>query len=481
MSLLSAPSIVINTDTVGVDDDTVCIDTKIRSSLASQPWSQNQLSKQRHQKYKISRDERRQKRRDNRRCFLLFAPWGDQGLGIQAREYARFLGGLGFRIVIFSHQPAKTPAKSNPVLQASAAEWELDNVQVYYSQHKREQVPMHEITQFVKEYQVTDALLLEVRFKFMFHLAYTLHNLKTRVYAIPNIELVRRSEIKYFNEDIFEAVLCNNTYTREILEKWHVQPNKLRPFPFMITDRPTTNVKVLGRTVNFLLVGGMNSISRKQSDKVVAAFLRSNCVGACQLTVTHQGCDTLSSKFVNMCRNSKNIRLITQHLSRADVDKLYNTHHVVIFCSRAEGIGIALHEAMARGCAVLALGTNINREIMIRNITGWIVPEVAERFNQQTARMVGNDEMVVPTHTFDIDTLSMLISNIATSPSDVKLAMNLAPLYYYHYQLLAAVLQFKALQFTRLATTQPEIAEIAQFRPKSWPTTRRLKPPKCIE
>lgn len=428
-----------------------------RTLMATRPWSTAHKTKRSIQVAKLP----------PARCFLIVAPWGDQGLGVQAREYAKFLVGVGFRAIVYSNKPYKLPstvstpstagtrqgAKAKcPPLQASASEWVIDGVTVVYAEETREHMKIDRVLSLVEEQGVTDALLLEVRYQTMFRLAFELHQapVPVRVYAVPNIELVRRSEIRYFNEPIFEAVLCNNNYTKEVLARHNVDPSKLRHFPFMLTDPPIGTPTAIGHITRFLLVGGMNAVSRKQADLVVRAFAsmtsRFGTASRASLTITCQGCDRLPAEMLKTVKSHRNITLIFRHQSYAEIQALYNTHHVVLFCSRAEGIGIGLHEAMSRGCATIALGTPINRELMFRGANGWVLQERICRDFASARRRVGNDEMVVPTHSFSVDDLAMLMYNVASSPSDLSVAMALAPIVYYHYQLLASVVQMHSLR-----------------------------------
>lgn len=439
------------------DDDTL----RTRACLPGQPWSQTR---------------RVVKKPD--RVFMIFAPWGDQGLGIQAREYAKFLTALSWRVVIYSHFPAKGIKKTEPKqqstqsvllqrlssglidttlrpLQASTDEWCLPKVKVVYSKNTRENTDASHMIQIARTEGVTDVMLLELQYTPIFRLAHRLAAASLRVYAVPNIELVRKSEVLAFNDAMFFRVLCNNINTYQTLVRHGVHVSKLVHFPFFLMDRPVMPAKLPTTTVKFLLIGGMNAFSRKQAGQVIDAFAavtrRVGCETLASLTVTVQDCETVPPAALKAARAFGNISILRGHQTHEQIRALYRTHHIVLFCSRAEGIGIGLHEAMHHGCAVLAIGSPINRELMVRGMTGWTLSASPQH---NMGRLVGNDQMIVPCYGLNLTELQMMIFNLATSPADVIAAMYTAPVFYHNYQRLAAVLQRWALQIqdTGLAT-----------------------------
>lgn len=430
------------------DEDTL----RTRAFLPGQPWSQT-----------------RQVAKKSERVFMIFAPWGDQGLGIQAREYAKFLTALSWRVVVYSHFPAKGVKKTEPPavatksvllqrlssgtpdtacrpLQASVDEWCLPKVKVVYSKNTRENTDVSHMIQIIRAEGVTDIMLLELQYAFMFRLACRLAAVNVRVYAVPNIELVRKSEVLAFNGPMFFRVLCNNIYTYHTLVRHGVHLSKLAHFPFFLMDRPTMPARLPTTTVKFLLIGGMNAFSRKQAGTIIDAFAavtrRIGRETLASLTITVQDCETVPPAALKAARALSNIAIVRGHQTHDQIRSLYRTHHIVLFCSRAEGIGIGLHEAMQHGCAVLALGTPINREIMVRGMTGWTLAATPQH---NMGRLIGNDQMIVPCYSLHPIELQLMIFNLATSPADVIAAMYTAPVFYHNYQRLAAVLQRWAL------------------------------------
>lgn len=334
------------------------------------------------------------------RTFLVFAPWCDQGLGVQAREYVAWLTEIGFKAVVFACQPSKPSGRrAPPRMQADPAEWAAGPaVPIEYAAASRERVSREALVAFAREHRVTDALMLEPCRRPIFVLSAALAAAGVRVYAVPNIEMVRRCELDYFRDLGFARVLCNNDYTKDVLAYFRVPDDKLVAFPFALRDtRPERAAPHRrGDPVRFLLVGGMNADRRKQATRVMQAFAEARLGGRATLTVLCQGVDVVRPP----PQLQRSIQVRTGHLSYADVMREYAAHHVVLMMSRAEGIGIGFHEALRAGCGVVTLDVAMYREMVLHEKTGWLVKALGED-GVVGAKLIGNDDPIVRTYTFD--------------------------------------------------------------------------------
>ncbi len=341
------------------------------------------------------------------RVFLLFAPWCDQGLGIQARNYVQWLTSMQYRVVVFACTPSK------PTRQACPEEWTVpDSVHVHLSAYNRETVPATELIDAVRQHNVTDALMLETCHANMFTLSHALVAQCVRVFAVPNIEMVRRTEIQKF--DVFSRVLCNNQYTMDVLQYFKV-PSPTCLFPFALhpeADVPLASLYQPNEPIRFLLVGGLNAEKRKQVNKVVMAFQKAfKSASEAQLTVLIQGGHQLA-------KMPQNVTVVNRHLPYADVLEHYAQSHIVIMCSRAEGIGLAFHEALRSRCAVLTLNVAMFKELIAPNVNGWLIKCEVEP-GEVGAQQLGNDSPIVHTYTFQIANLTAALTTIKSMATDI--------------------------------------------------------------
>jgi glycosyltransferase involved in cell wall biosynthesis len=380
------------------------------------------------------------------RTFMLFAPWCDQGLGYQAHAYVHWLRAMDFSVCIFACAPSKRSGRTAPPnMQADATEWVIEGVDIFHCNVNRESVPPEVVLQYAREQHVTDAMMLEVCHRNIFTLASALHRAAgIRIYAVPNIEMVRRTELDIFVATPWTAILCPNQHAVEIMTYFLIKQRseKRRPATTSRIEQLPTRLPEDASTpratiyngqgpVRFLLVGGMNAEKRKRATLVVEAFTRAlggrNTVA--HLTVLAQGDDlspklrpTPSSKQPGLTtvgpRLPTNVSIVHRHLSYADIQQFYATHHVLVMVSRAEGLGLAFYEAMRHGLATITLNSPMYREIVLNGQTGWYLKAEWEA-DLSGARAIGNPDSIVQTYSFNGRDLLELFKVVAQSGSAV--------------------------------------------------------------
>lgn len=348
------------------------------------------------------------------RKFMIFAPWCDQGLGVQAKSYVGWFQKLGYAVCVYACSPRKVSVTSINRMQADPNEWATE-IKVLYDARSRETVPAADVARFCTDNSVTDVLMLETCHKNSFVISARLSQKNVRVYAVPNIELVRTSELPYFREARFHRILCSNEYTRDILRRLGVPKRKLAHFPFAIEDVPKkvplAEKHVGDEPVRFLIVGGMNCERRKQASKVIASFIAAfpQPTARATLTVLCQGIEAPRAVV------RPDVRVVKGHTPYAHVLQHYANSHIVIMLSRAEGIGLCTHEALRAGCALLTMTTPLFSQLVAPGLNGFMIKGEIER-GAAPARLVGNHESVIRTYTFRVRGLASAFRTIVTPP-----------------------------------------------------------------
>jgi glycosyltransferase involved in cell wall biosynthesis len=231
--------------------------------------------------------------------------------------------------------------------------------------------------------------------------------------------------------------LCVNQHTLDNLQYFKVPVTLLKLWPFQLHDRPHHQAPACDKQMRFLIVGGFNADKRKQARKVMQAFAfayrdRTDV----HLTVLSQG----GSDFAQIPPTFPNITVKVGPRSYAEIVAEYQQHHVVIMCSRAEGLGLPFYEAMRAGCAVISLNTAMFREVVTDN--GWLIKAQTEPvLLGQT--LIGNDDAIVHTYTFEPVALTKLLQQL--TPPQIALAQAAARAKY-EQSLEGAVDQWKAFK-----------------------------------
>lgn len=296
------------------------------------------------------------------RNIMLIVPWCDQGLGIQARNYYRLLQDR-YRVFIFSFCPYSVDDARK--LQNDPAEW--TGPTVYYSKNIREKITDEELTTCITAWNIGKCLIPETCWPRVFEIAKSMRGWGVKCYAIPNIEIVRKDEM--YKHEYFYRILCNNRLCERIFKDCGFG-DRTRMVGYGIPNRRVARPPHSG-PLRFLCLGGLNAFTRKHVVEVTQAYvLARRTVADITLTVTVQ-------KFYNgeldAYKATPGFRLITDHLSTADIEALYTDSDVVIQVSKQEGLGLGFYEALSYGCPVLTLDTPPHNEVVRNGVNGWTI------------------------------------------------------------------------------------------------------------
>lgn len=297
----------------------------------------------------------------------IVCPWGDQGLGIQCREYYDILTKCGFKISIFSFKPYHaTP--DNPKLQADPTEWNYPNI--YYHSEVREKIDVNDFIKYLHTYHISKMIIVETCYPKVFELAHICHMLQIKVIAIPNLETMRYNEI--YQHNIFDKIVCNNQMTYNLLSKYY--PNKVSLIGFRILNKNFTLQKKWDNNYSFFCSGGLNSLTRKNIDKILKAFKdleNEHKINNFKLYVYVQGVEVPHD--IEKYRSDNIIFKVGQQ-SYHDIVDLYKKHDIFIHMGDHEGLGLGFYESITCGTPVMTINTSPNNEIIHEGVNGWCIP-----------------------------------------------------------------------------------------------------------
>ena len=337
------------------------------------------------------------------RNIMILTPWADQGLGVQSRTYSKLLMKAGFNVYIFAFLPYSCIDKKHN-LRKNENEW-LDYTGIYESFNDREHITNMELQQFVNKFGIGKCLIPEICYERIFQVARHLSSLHIKSFAIPNVEIVRKSELNEY--DIFHRVLAPS---RVLIEKLKFYCHNMAYIGHGVPDN--TLGKTVETDVHFLNISGLNGHIRKQTLKIVEAFNIAciNCNNI-YLTITMEG--NIPHEIYTKCKMNPRIKLIPYHLEHHEIIELYKKSHVSIQVSSHEGIGIGFYESISCSTPVITLNMAPHNEIILENITGWIIPCTLKD-------LPDNDEAIVKGGEFKTVILADKIKQIADNPSKIN-------------------------------------------------------------
>ena len=335
--------------------------------------------------------------------IMIFAPFATQGLGIQTLNYVNILEKNNIKTCIFSPHCYWTIEKENKY-QKDNNEWY--HPRIYYSPNDREHILDEEIITFIEKYNVTKCIIPETCWFRVFQIAALLKSYNIKVYAIPNIETVRKDEI--WKHRIFHQILCNNQLCYDIFTQYNFQNTLL--IKYSIPSNIPIHLSPLQAhdTIKYMVLGGNNAFSRKKIHKILKAFVIAlNSKKDISLTITLQCCNVQQMNFLNDYKKYPQITIIKDILSNSDITNIYKTHHVNIQCSSQEGLGIGFYESLAFGIPCISLNTPPHNEIIINNICGILLNDIKKK------PLKDNNNGLINRVSFHIPELSNLFLNLS--------------------------------------------------------------------
>ncbi len=343
--------------------------------------------------------------------IMFYCPWSDQGLGTQVKAYVSCLDSVGIETAIFSFRPYLEV--ENPCISTQSDPFSWVHPRVYYSSGNREKVTDLEFISALNAFKPSSVVIPETCWYRVFQIADLCAILKIPCGAIPNIELVRNSEL---NRHASFSVILGNNYqcVNKLLEAGMNAKHIGFGLPTPIHVGTGTSPE---RNLQFLLIGGYNVDGRKQGPKIVRAFQRAflgiQAYNAPTLIVTSQS--EQSSKLTKdiIDRNSKNITYIVENQTMNDITKLLSESDVCLLPSKHEGLGMGFYEAMNAGCPIITSDCPPHNEIVSHEVNGWLLPGVY-------VHMKENDDAIVQSFDFDEEALVKLFVDLHDNASKVR-------------------------------------------------------------
>lgn len=338
----------------------------------------------------------------NKNNIMFYCPWGDQGLGIQCRHYVNLLRSLNFRCYIFSFHPYLCRGKKFK-LQKDQSEW-LTADHIHYSLNNREDVTNNEIEEFIRILRIGTFIMPEVCWKPNWDRLSYIKSLNVKTIIIPNIETVRSDEIPlHQNVDI---VMANTKICQNKLE-----------------ERGITNVKYIGHGITFptytsklplsednkimfVHIAGIDAIDRKQTDKVLEAFVQA-CEKRDNIHLTVTFAERIPPEIVHY-QGHPQITILFGDLSYQTIITLYQENHVSIQPSSHEGLGLNFYESIASGTPVITLNHPPHNEVIINGETGWLI-------DCESIALTDNNQGVVDKARFNLQDLVDIIVKLDVS------------------------------------------------------------------
>lgn len=339
---------------------------------------------------------------------MIYAPWCDQGLGLQAKLYSQLLRRQGFYVHIFSFLPYLCIDQQGNFHHDPHEWFEYDSL--YQSYNTREEVTPRELRQFVMAHNIGICLIPEICYSPIYEKVKILKDLNVSCYAIPNIETCRKDELGHYS--LFEKILCPTKQCYDILKEKGLSHLVYLGHCLPITPRKK-EILHLKERITFLHVSGYNALTRKRTLEVIRAFKEAReIIGDDKITLTVTFSNGIPPD-IRKYQGAAGLNLIAKPLSHREILDLYSNHDISIQVSSHEGLGLGFYESLACQTPVISLDQAPHNEVIIDGRSGWLL-------ESKKIELKDNDQAMVYGGEFDEQSLVHLLLKLAFHPEEVK-------------------------------------------------------------
>jgi glycosyltransferase involved in cell wall biosynthesis len=369
-----------------------------------------------------------------RRNLGFFVPWSEQGLGEQARTYTKVFRKMGFKAHVLSFQ-AYSAKDHGVTTQSHPEDWAAGTHadSIHYSFNDRERITLHEMEQFVRANNVGRFIYPEICFPGNWRKIRNFSVRGTSVVAVPNIETVRRSEVLEHND--LARTWCNTRQCFDVLRSSGVDNRvyighgfgPMLPHAAVAAKVRTTLSR---RELLFSHIGGHNPVSRKQTPKVIAAFLKA---AQARDDIKLKICIMNSSATIVDEYRHPRIEYAFGNLRHEDIIDTYRQSDVSIQISSHEGLGLGFYESISVGTPVVSVDVPPHSEVVRPGVSGWLV-------SCRPVVLTDNNEALVQGNEIDVNELADLLVDL-TNEKVAALIPSTAELFNHRFNELALSLR----------------------------------------
>tara|TARA_Y100000034_G_scaffold25708_3_gene30546 strand:+ start:9988 stop:12516 length:2529 start_codon:yes stop_codon:yes gene_type:complete len=288
----------------------------------------------------------------------ILTAWAMQGLGYHAKLMCDTVEELGYKTFVMSY--------AIPKQRKSTKGKGLDHPRVTYTPYGRNDLPVHEVVNWVTENRISVLFIAEPVQEGTWRVVEAVkRDTHCKVYLLPMIEIVRESELEKFG--MADAVLCHNAVAVEALRG----VSNTKYIGWCAEKQTRKRRKAKKATTFFHAAGWGGDRDRKDTSSVVQAFHMMS--GAVRLVITSQKkLNRYPEAIKNIVNDDERIEFHEGNLSRAEFSDIMDRCDVAVYPSMWEGLGLPLYEALSHGLPVVTTDAAPMNEIVVHGVTGFI-------------------------------------------------------------------------------------------------------------
>ncbi|RZL26906.1 MAG: glycosyltransferase [Pedobacter sp.] len=160
--------------------------------------------------------------------------------------------------------------------------------------------------------------------------------------------ILKRNERKKQEYALADLIICNSSFTKKTLITGNVEKSKIIVIPLAFPETVKKRPIKQGNIFTFLYAG---SLSVRKGTHLLLEIWQKNFSSQTNLELILVGKNLLPQSLTSI--KSDNIKII-DFVHQTELEKLYDNADVFVFPTLADGFGMVITEAMARGLPVIA-------------------------------------------------------------------------------------------------------------------------------
>lgn len=179
--------------------------------------------------------------------------------------------------------------------------------------------------------------------------------------------LLKRNNRKQKEHELADFIICNSTFTKRTLTRADVDEKKIIVVPLAFPKAVDSIPQKQNKTFTFLYAG---SLSVRKGTHLLLEVWEKNFSSQADLKLILVGKNLLPETVTNVKLNNLEI---FDFIHQTDLEKLYDEANIFVFPTLADGFGMVITEAMARGLPVIASNNSAGPDLIEHERSGLIV------------------------------------------------------------------------------------------------------------
>ena len=201
----------------------------------------------------------------------------------------------------------------------------------------------------------------------------------------------RRNERKMKELSLADLIICNSSFTMKTLVNAGVDENKILRIP--LAYPPILKEKRFRENTGIFTFIYVGSLSIRKGVHILIDVWKQHFANNKSIQLILAGSNSLPQAITaNLPKNL----LLQGHVNKADLESLYDQADLLVVPTLADGFGMVITEAMARGLPVLTTENSAGFDLIENNVDGFLIPAGNDMALADKMIWINNNREILP-------------------------------------------------------------------------------------